>query len=324
MATYGRTLMALIICCSAIFLRADEEPPRQDRAEQDQPGDAGRQDELVPMTVKYDRAMLVVVSKHGAAGVRFFDPIELGNKSGNGVVGVSYEWRFLERELGAAEQTGTGRVFAKLVDGNVRDGLLGVTCGPLELIWAHQNKASGVVRFNPRELAVHPVSADYFAERKKHFPGASIDLRRFLRQEEPVKPTTTAGPVLYGSDVLVVRDANDIATFEFGAAFERAKGADQKLHGVPYHFTLVSPEGETTEGDGEVYETYTNDKYDEGASQLDLEAGPLQITWSRGGDDLGWIYYDPPRKLIWCVDKPYAEQLVRAISGDARVAADGD
>ncbi|HUG69833.1 MAG TPA: hypothetical protein VMM76_18925, partial [Pirellulaceae bacterium] len=311
MATFRRMLMALIFCCSAgILLRADEEPPRPARAEQDPSGKARLQDELVQTTVVYDSAMVVVVSDRGAAGVRFFEAFELGNKSGNGVIGVSYEWRFLEGELGAEEETGTGRVFAKLVDGNVRDGSLVVTCGPIELAWAHKSKVSGIVQFNPRDLAVHPVAAHYFAEKKKPFPAAPIDLSRFLQREEPAKPATTAGPVRYGSDVLVVKDANGVATFEFGTAFERAKEANQKLQGVPYHFTLVSPDGETKEGDGEVYETYTNGKYDNDASRLDLEAGPLHITWSRGGDDRGWIYYDPARNLIWCVDKPYAKQLV--------------
>jgi hypothetical protein len=317
-------LMAIIFCAAGILLRADEEPPHPARSEQDQPGKARLQEELVQTTVVYDSAMVVVVSNRGVAGVRFFEAFELGNKSGNGVIGVSYEWRFLERELGAGEETGTGRVFAKLVDGNVRDGSLVVTCGPIELTWAHKSKAIGIVRFNPRDLAVHPVSARYFAEKKKPFPAVPIDLSQFLQREAPAKPKTTAGPVRYGSDVLVVKDANGVATFEFGTAFERAKEPNQKLQGVSYHFTLVSPEGETKEGDGEVYETYTNDKYDNDAGRLELEAGPLRITWSRGGDDLGWIYYDPARSLIWCVDKPYAKQLVGVIAGDARVADDGE
>jgi hypothetical protein len=61
-----------------------------------------------------------------------------------------------------------------------------------------------------------------------------------------------------------------------------------------------------------VYERYTNGKYDQG--ELDLRAGPLQIHWSRGGDELGWIYYDPARNPIWCAHKTDADALVHAIN----------
>ena len=328
MATRRRMMMAIILCCAAgLPLRADEEPPQPGHAEEDQSGEASQHADLVQTTVNYDKAMLVAVSKEGAAGIRFIDAFELGNKSGNGVVGVSYEWRFVARKPGAEEQTGNGRVFAKLVDGDVRDGSFAVTCGLIELTWAYKDKASGVVRYNPRDVSVHPVAAERFAARQVAARNAPltvppIALSLFLQLDEDVPATRTAGPVLYGNSVLVVRDRNGIATFEFGTAFERAKGANQTLFGVPYDFTFVSPEGETQEGDGEVYETYTDGKYDRGL--LDFKAGPLQIHWSRGGDELGWIYYDPARNPIWCVDQPYVKRLVGVIAADARAAEGGD
>jgi hypothetical protein len=56
---------------------------------------------------------------------------------------------------------------------------------------------------------------------------------------------------------------------------------------------------------------------------LDLHAGPLQVHWSRGGAELGWIYYDPVKNPIWSVDKPFAESLVNAIATPASSPAGG-
>ena len=87
---------AILYCWAGTSGLADDERPQP----QPQPATGGQADEadraagLVQMKVKYDRAMLVAVSKDGAAGVRFFDAIELVKKSGNGVVRISYEWRF--------------------------------------------------------------------------------------------------------------------------------------------------------------------------------------------------------------------------------------
>lgn len=315
MATLRRLLTALTVGCWIVYclkpplgLAGDEPPVKQ-------PPSAKQ----VQTTIKYDRAMIVIVSKDGAAGLRFFDAFELGNKTANGVVGVSYEWRFLSRTPDAEEQTGTGRVFAKLVDGKIRDGSFEVECGPVQLTWAHRNKKLGVVQYNPDDLAVHPVAAHYFAKRKKPFPAERIDLGRFLQPSTETR--TTAGPVLYTGSVLVVKDTKGVATFEFGATFERAKGENQTLFGVPYHFTFMSSDQKVrTEGESEVYERYTNRKYDRG--QLNLEAGPIHIQWSQGGDELGWVYYDPAQNPVWCVDKPDMETLVSAIAG-ANAQQDG-
>jgi hypothetical protein len=302
-------LMGILVCTPWPHGRADDERPTQAGNESEQAGQA-QEAGLVKMAVKYDQTMLVIVSKDGAAGVRFIEPFELGNNSGNGIVGVSYEWRFQSRRRGAEEQTGTGRVYVKLVDNNVRNGSISVTCGPIQLTWAFKEKTLGGVQFNPRDLAVHPVPARHFKKIEARPHIKAVDLRRFLQPKDG-QAFHTAGPVLYANCILVVRDTNGIATFEFGKTFERMKDETEKHYGVSYHFTFLSPEGKRKEGDGEVYEKYTNGTYDQG--QLDLEAGPLQIKWSRGGDELGWVYYDPVENLIWCVDKTDAETLVGVI-----------
>jgi hypothetical protein len=45
---------------------------------------------LVRMPVRYDQAMLVLVSPEGSGGVRFIEPFDKGNETGNGIVGISY------------------------------------------------------------------------------------------------------------------------------------------------------------------------------------------------------------------------------------------
>ncbi|MFN0054734.1 MAG: hypothetical protein ACKV0T_21390, partial [Planctomycetales bacterium] len=117
-----------------------------------------RDPEFVRMHVDYHGAMLVIVSREGAAAVRFFDAFEKGNDQGNGVVGTLYEWRYLERQSDAVEETGKGRVYAKLTDGKVQNGSFDVRCGPLELVWSYENTTSGSVEYNPDAAAVYPVA----------------------------------------------------------------------------------------------------------------------------------------------------------------------
>jgi hypothetical protein len=70
-----------------------------------------------------------------------------------------------------------------------------------------------------------------------------------------------------------------------------------------------------------VYEKYEDGKYARG--QLDLKAGPIQLEWSRGGNESGWVYYDPPSMRVWYVDATDSETLVKALAVTDRVAETG-
>jgi hypothetical protein len=285
--------------------------------------------QLVRMPLIYEQGMVVVVSSEGAGGVRFFEAFEMGNESGNGIVGVSYQWRYLERKPDAVEKTGTGRVFAKLVDGAVHHGSSMVTCGPIQLTWNPVNRESGFVQYKPREVAVHPVAAEYFADKKAQQIQA-VELSRFLYLDEAAikehgaevysgpdsEPrrykADTSGPVKYAGCVLVAKDPAGIATFKFGRVFERNQSQDEKHHVVTYEFTFMSHDGKSSQaGNGEVYERYVGNQYNGG--RLNLEAGPLHLAWSRGGNDSGWVYYDPTWIRVWEVDPADAEALTSAV-----------
>jgi len=291
------SLIALLFL-SATVTRADEEKPV----------------ERVRMPLNYKQAMVVVVSAQGAAGLRFVEPFELGNETGNGIIGASYEWRYLERKPNAAEQTGTGRVFAKLVNGAVDHGSSTLTCGPMQLTWSPTDNGSGVIQYAPQVVAVHPVSAEYFSGNETQQVKA-VDLSRFLETSDEAnrQNSFTAGPALYVNCVLVVKDPSGIATFKFGHPFEKPISQGEKRFGVPYDFTFQSLDGQSQQsGQDEVYERYTNNQYDHG--RLDLEAGPVHLTWSQGGKESGWVYYDPSWKRVWYVDAADADSLVRALA----------
>jgi len=110
----------------AIGLQAGEE-------QQWSGANAVQQQPLVRIRVPYARSMLVVVAAEGVAALRFSEPFELNNDTGNGVARIDYEWRFLAREKDAAEKTGSGRVFVRLVDGKVAHGSFGLDCGTLDV-----------------------------------------------------------------------------------------------------------------------------------------------------------------------------------------------
>ncbi|QDT51507.1 hypothetical protein Pan258_55960 [Symmachiella dynata] len=293
--------------CLPLTIRADEGAIQKDAVAKSTFG------ETVKMPVNYHRSMLVVVSEQGVAGVRFLDAFERGNKTGNGVVGVSYEWRFQGREADAKEQTGRGRVFAKLKNGEVQKGTFDVQCGPMSLTWSYRQQKSGVVAFDPRNMSVHSLADNYFTERKGDPLHKPVDLRRFLQAEANSNGSQMGAPVYYEDCAVVVKHPSGLAIFEFGEPFEVETDKEFPHYGIPFHSRFLSPGKPTREHNGEVYE----ERFLQGGfikSQLNLEAGPLQMEWSQGDQSLGWIYYAPEQTPVWIVEKGSLETLIAVLS----------
>lgn len=287
--------------------------------------------ELVRMPFEYDKAMLVIVTPQGAGAVRFIESFQKGNETGNGIIGCDYEWRYLELKPDAMEQTGKGCVFAKLVDSKVVHASPEVNCGPITIIWGHQDENWGIAKYDPTEFIVHPVVARSFADglRDEPFSKRKIDLERFLYRDEestkahlaevyngPEMPTQhykleVAGPIRYDNCTLVVRDASGVATFLFDKAFEQKRDGGEVRFGIGYEYSYISHDGLITKsGHDEVYERYLKDKYEQG--RLYLQAGPIHFPWSRGGSEIGWMYYDPTWIQVSSVDQADAKILTQA------------
>lgn len=289
--------------------------------------------DLVRMPVIYEKTMLVIVTPTAVGAIRFVEPFQKGNETGNGIVGTGYEWRFRERTQGATEQSGKGRVFAKLIDSKVVHSSAEIRCGSIEVLWDHLNDHSGWVKYNPTQVRIHAVVSESFAEAPAidSLARPKLELNRFIELNEearhehltetytgPEGPTRSfkfdiAGPVRYENCTLVTRDENGVATFKFGKAFERKEGENEIHFGINYEFSYRSHDGLTTKsGQSEVYERYLNEKYSQG--KLYLEAGPVHFPWSRGGNELGWIYYDPTWIQVSYVDESDAKTLATAFS----------
>lgn len=279
--------------------------------------------------VDYARGMLIAVGPSGAAAIRFRDSFERENSTGNGIIGVQYDFRFLNRDQDSEEQKGSGRLFAKLVDGKIQHGRLSIDIDSLVIRWEPDDRMHGFVGYSPSQFAIHPVSSTYFDSRPPA-RAKPVDLKRFLipdPENEAEHRTESyggqdsdtrrykqdcAGPVLYGSTAVVVSPTG-IATFEFGEYFRRTPTEEVRLSGVPYRFSYSSHDGKTTiKGDDEVYERYTNGKYDGG--RLHLQAGPVHVNWSNGGQALGWLYFDPTWERVWQVSEESAGHLLRTLS----------
>lgn len=285
-------------------------------AAEDRAGATDSEVPLVDMPVTYNNVTVVIVHDQGAAALRFTDVRERANATGNGVVLVDYEWRYLPRQPDAVEQKGTGTVFAKFVDGKAQRGHFALTAGEAQVLWYPKTETAGLIQFDPHRVSVHPVTFKSFQDQKNPGEAAKVDLRRFLyRGSENVAQQhgNVAGPVEYNAGALVFTGPSGIATIWFDETFQRQISESIDHYGVSYRFSFTSHDGEQTEtGEGMVYEKYLDNKYNQG--RLNIEAGPLQLKWSRGGEDLGWVYYDPSQTLVWNVSKDHASSLIDTLS----------
>lgn len=287
--------------------------------------------DTISVPVQYDRDALVIVSDQGAAAIRFAKPFQHGNDTGNGVTGVSYEYRFLSREKDAEEQTGVGRVFSKLQDGEVKHSVSVIRCQAASINWQFVGERSGMIEIDPKRIKLHPITQDRYgpseiepngnAGRRRADP---MQLAGFLAADknikdaidgsdvDPGKGMTGAAHVDYSAEALVVRCKQGIAAFYFSNTFERKATKAVTHHVTPYKFLFQSHDGHVQqEGESEVYEKYTNNKYNGG--ELDLDANGVTIHWSKGGESGGWIYYNPRIKQVWRVKPADAKRLIGAL-----------
>jgi hypothetical protein len=94
-----------------------------------------------------------------------------------------------------------------------------------------------------------------------------------------------SAPVAYKGLMLIAVSADGVAAIVFDDPIDR---------GRKYRFRFLPKDGtKEIEGSGEIFERYTDGHYDGG--KLTIRAGRIAIGWSAGGDDSGWIYYEPEK-----------------------------
>ncbi|QEL14328.1 hypothetical protein [Limnoglobus roseus] len=94
-----------------------------------------------------------------------------------------------------------------------------------------------------------------------------------------------SAPVAYKDLMLVLVTADGVAAVAFGDV--DADGAE-----VAYRYRYQAADGKATEaGEGTLFERKVNGQYD--PAGLKIKAGPIRVTWSKGGKDRGWVYYAP-------------------------------
>lgn len=99
---------------------------------------------------------------------------------------------------------------------------------------------------------------------------------------------TISAPVYYKNTMLIVINSDGIAAIVFG---------DQIELGTKYRYRyLKHGTDEEVTGEGSVFEKYTDGKYAGGT--LNILAGDVSIEWSRGGNESGWIYYQPEKMRV--------------------------
>lgn len=111
-------------------------------------------------------------------------------------------------------------------------------------------------------------------------PGAAVVGAEVRKQNEPI-----SAPVSYKDTMLIAVSEKGVAAIVFELPHE---------NGVKYRYRFLAKGAkEEVTGGGRVYELYTDGKYDGG--ELTIKAGEVDVVWSRGGLDRGWLYYEPEK-----------------------------
>jgi hypothetical protein len=273
--------------------------------------------------VRYEDTMLVLHDDEGAAAVQFdrgFDELD-DAKSQRHV--VTYQWRYLAQ--GAEEQTGTGAVYEYLSDRDREGSDWIVEAGPLWIIWSPGDAEQGWCYYDPAHTAVHPVNRNWFAEMRvphdpQGKPRAPLNLAEFLIPDRQAREwyrnddydgpgtqsrharTPLTAKIVYADIVLIVATPDGVAGFRFGTGYTDDDDRANTRHGVRYTYRYLSNDRVTVrDGEGDVYELYINGQYQNQGTLHYLEASPVHLAWSRGGEDSGWIYFDPAWHSVWFV-----------------------
>jgi hypothetical protein len=106
------------------------------------------------------------------------------------------------------------------------------------------------------------------------------------KEVEPA-PREIPAPVAYKDLMLVLVTKDGAAAVIFNDP--AADGSE-----VGYSYRFQSRDGKTKlDGSGKLYERKPNGQNTYDPAGLAIVAGPIKMTWSRGGAERGWIYYAP-------------------------------
>lgn len=124
---------------------------------------------------------------------------------------------------------------------------------------------------------------------------------------QPAPADALNAPIYYGDQGIVITNEHGIAVLKFNST----KDGDKV--GAHYHYRLLSPDGKETSGEGDVYENYKQPAgggpiVDLGSKTV-VEVDEMKLTWSRGADQFGWIYYVPEEMTVQIVKADLFDNL---------------
>jgi hypothetical protein len=243
----------------------------------------------------YEKALLILVSKHGVAAVAFTEAIEDG---------IVYAFRFESRD-GSRKRAGTGRVFERYKVKKTREdgtkevendgGQLTINADWVQARWSIFSSRAGWVYGTPdlSEVRLLPLE-----------PLDKLDLRRAARlavrqlPDEPddARPVPELGSAsaswVYRESLLILVSKQGVA------AVASTESTDD---GIVYSFRFESGDGSTKEtGSGKAFERVKETTLKDGTTEvvndggkLFIQAGALRVGWSLGSRSEGWVYYTP-------------------------------
>jgi len=263
--------------------------------------------------IVYGRGMFVCVSEEGAVAVRIVRPVGSANETGNGLVRIRYQWRFLSASNpDGDEMKGAGKVLHTLKDGRSTKASSAMKIGSTTVGWQYQSPRVGLIEFNPRKQRIYVFEETSFEGMPGHIP--PLGLKAFLLGDSSsakTKAVVVGGLVSYEGTATLVQGPEGLAIIKFGEVFSRELPNARQQHGVSYLFRYLPDSGSDTKGEGEVYESYKNNMYDSAGSSVVVRAGAIEMDWSRGGDEDGFLYYDPSKMRIQTCKASDVEKLLQ-------------
>lgn len=188
--------------------------------------------------------------------------------------------------------------------------------GPFAVGWQYRNQRTGLIKFNPDHQHLYVTEESAFGGLRGRDP---LQLKTFLPYEssdaksiEKQSAQQLASLISYEGTSTLVKGPKGVAIFEFGEVFHRERPPTEMQHGVKYSYTYFQYSGKEQTGEGVLYESYKENRYNGASSALVLRGGPADITWSQGGDEDGFLYYDPSQIRIQTCNTADIEKLLRA------------
>ena len=125
----------------------------------------------------------------------------------------------------------------------------------------------------------------------------------------PADPTVSV-PLHYVDQAMIVSAKGCTVIFRFNSTDD-----GNGKRGAHFHYRLLPSQGGEVKGEGDVFENYqrrtsgTTSAVIDLGSRLKIVAGKIELPWSLGGIDFGWVYFVPEDATVELLNNDEFDKL---------------